>query len=242
MAINKATLAKEVDGVIEYIYPKTSGDIVVYDDTHSVSAMISSLTTNKLDKEDGKGLSTNDFTNELYSKLNSIEAGATSNVVDSALSSTSTNAVQNRVVYERINSLTENINNISDEVNQTVESVNGRLDNISEEIAGDLGDLGDNISEAVLNLNNNKEKKHTFVNYTLRASNWNNSVYSIENIYPGSEYLVSLIRGVLTEEQSEALSLANINGTALDSTVNQFVALGEVPVIDIPMILEIVEL
>ena len=31
---------------------------------------------NKVDKESGKGLSTNDFTNALESKLNGIEAGA----------------------------------------------------------------------------------------------------------------------------------------------------------------------
>lgn len=242
MAINKATLAKEVDGVIEYIYPKTSGDIVVYDDTHSVSAMISALVNNKIDKEDGKGLSTNDFTNELYSKLNSIESGANNVVVDTALSSTSTNAIQNKVVYERVTALTNTVSTNRQEFDDSIEMLNNRVDNISEELAGDLGDLGNNINEAIININNNKEKKHSFVNYTLRASNWNNSIYSIENIYPSSRYMVSLIRGVLTEEQSEALGLANINGTALDATVNQFVALGQVPVIDIPMILEIVEL
>ena len=73
MAINKATLAKEIDGVIEYIYPKTSGDIVVYDDTRSVSAMISMLVNNKVDKEDGKGLSSNDFTTALKNRLEGLQ-------------------------------------------------------------------------------------------------------------------------------------------------------------------------
>lgn len=49
-------------------------------------------------KEDGKGLSTNDFTNELKTKLDGIEAGANKTVVDESLSTESTNPVQNKVV------------------------------------------------------------------------------------------------------------------------------------------------
>lgn len=78
----------------------------------------------KVDKETGKGLSQNDFTDALLTKLNGIQAGAEVNVqadwnvtdtssdayiknkptippgvtVDSALSSTSTNPVQNKVI------------------------------------------------------------------------------------------------------------------------------------------------
>ena len=36
MAINYATLAKEIDGVIEYIYPKTVADLVEFNPTQSV--------------------------------------------------------------------------------------------------------------------------------------------------------------------------------------------------------------
>ena len=49
-------------------------------------------------KVDGKGLSTNDFTNELLNKLNGVEAGANKTIVDSALSETSTNPVENKAV------------------------------------------------------------------------------------------------------------------------------------------------
>lgn len=49
-------------------------------------------------KEEGKGLSTNDFTNELKTKLDGVEAGANKTVVDEALSTESTNPVQNKVV------------------------------------------------------------------------------------------------------------------------------------------------
>ncbi|MCC8111668.1 MAG: hypothetical protein LIO74_08790 [Ruminococcus sp.] len=50
-------------------------------------------------QEDGMGLSSNDFTDAEKEKLASIEEGATAITVDSALSSTSTNPVENQAVY-----------------------------------------------------------------------------------------------------------------------------------------------
>lgn len=50
-------------------------------------------------KVDGKGLSTNDFTNELKTKLEGIEAGAKNITVDEALSADSVNPVQNKAVH-----------------------------------------------------------------------------------------------------------------------------------------------
>ena len=43
MAINKATLAKEVDGKIEYIYPKTTADLVEYTAEQTVEQKIQSI-------------------------------------------------------------------------------------------------------------------------------------------------------------------------------------------------------
>ena len=60
---------------------------------------------NKVDKVDGQGLSTNDYTTTEKNKLSGIESGANKTVVDTALSSTSTNPVQNKVVNTAINSL-----------------------------------------------------------------------------------------------------------------------------------------
>ncbi len=53
---------------------------------------------NKVDKVEGKGLSTNDFTADYKTKLDGIASGATKTTIDSALSSTSTNPVQNKVI------------------------------------------------------------------------------------------------------------------------------------------------
>ena len=55
---------------------------------------------NKVDKENGKGLSANDFTTELKDKLDGVEAGANKTVVDETLSPTSKNPVENRIIFE----------------------------------------------------------------------------------------------------------------------------------------------
>lgn len=46
MAINKGTIAKEINGVVEYVYPKTSADVVEYSSTQSVKNKLDSLGTN----------------------------------------------------------------------------------------------------------------------------------------------------------------------------------------------------
>lgn len=71
----------------------------------SVSSQISTAIENKIDKVDGKGLSTNDYTTDEKNKLAGIEAGANKTVVDTALSSTSTNPVQNKAIDSAISNL-----------------------------------------------------------------------------------------------------------------------------------------
>lgn len=101
------------------------GEIIIYDkdSTHSYervkvgdgSTVVSSLPfidDNKVDKVAGKGLSTNDYTTTEKNKLTGIADGANKTVVDTALSSTSINPVQNKVV-------TAIIDNLSDMVGDT---------------------------------------------------------------------------------------------------------------------------
>lgn len=71
---------------------------------HLWAKIVSRLGT-KVDKVDGKGLSTNDYTTAEKNKLAGIATGATKVTVDSALSSSSTNPVQNKIVNTEINSL-----------------------------------------------------------------------------------------------------------------------------------------
>lgn len=94
------------------------GEIIVYDidSTHTYErfkigdgkTLVSALpfsNDNKVDKVSGKGLSTNDYTTAEKNKLAGIETGANKTVVDSALSSSSTNPVQNKVVNTAISNL-----------------------------------------------------------------------------------------------------------------------------------------
>ena len=63
------------------------------------AAAISVLSSGKVDKVSGKDLSTNDFTDALKSKLEGIAEGATAITVDTSLSDSSSNPVQNQVIY-----------------------------------------------------------------------------------------------------------------------------------------------
>lgn len=71
----------------------------------SVEDQISVAVANKVDKISGKGLSTNDYTTTEKNKLAGIATGATKVTVDTALSASSTNPVQNKAVNTAIESL-----------------------------------------------------------------------------------------------------------------------------------------
>lgn len=73
--------------------------------TSSIESTISNIDEAKVDKVSGKGLSTNDYTTDEKNKLAGIATGATKVIVDSALSSTSTNAIQNKVVANMKNEI-----------------------------------------------------------------------------------------------------------------------------------------
>lgn len=67
-----------------------------------VEEIKNTLLPNKVDKVSGKGLSTNDFTTALKNKLDGIATGATKVTVDSALSTTSSNPVQNKIITDAL--------------------------------------------------------------------------------------------------------------------------------------------
>lgn len=71
---------------------------IAHQDIRDTISSLTSLVTNKVDKEDGKVLSSNDYTAAEKTKLAGIAAGATKVAVDSSLSSTSTNPVQNKII------------------------------------------------------------------------------------------------------------------------------------------------
>lgn len=71
--------------------------------------VINTALGNKVDKISGKGLSSNDFTTDYKNKLDGIEEGATAITVDTTLSSTSTNPVQNKVINTALDNKVDKI-------------------------------------------------------------------------------------------------------------------------------------
>lgn len=84
---------------------------------------------NKVDKVEGKQLSTEDYTTAEKTKLAGIAEGATRVIVDSELSDTSTNPVQNKVIKAQLSSITNSLN----EQSGAIQSINGEITNIKND-------------------------------------------------------------------------------------------------------------
>lgn len=96
-------------------------------------AKIVSKLSGKVDKVDGKGLSTNDYTTAEKDKLAGIATGANKTVVDSALSSTSTNPVQNKAVNTAITNLNNLVGDtkVSTQISNAITNQKGVADGIA---------------------------------------------------------------------------------------------------------------
>lgn len=92
---------------------------------------LSDALSGKVDKVSGKVLSTNDFTDALCGKLIGIEAGATKVTVDGALSSTSTNPVQNQVINTALNTKVDKVNGKGLSTNDFTNDYKNKLDGIA---------------------------------------------------------------------------------------------------------------
>jgi hypothetical protein len=108
--------------------PVQSGAVYkIIKDNEEVTAgalnVLNSSIGNKVNKETGKVLSSNDYTTAEKTKLSGIAEGANKTVIDSELSATSTNPVQSKVLYKTIKD--------NEEVTAgALYSLNERLDNI----------------------------------------------------------------------------------------------------------------
>lgn len=78
--------------------------------------MLDSNLNYKVDKVTGKGLSTNDYTTAEKTKLAGIETGANKTVVDTALSNSSTNPVQNKVINAQFQTISEAIQDVEQSI------------------------------------------------------------------------------------------------------------------------------
>ena len=81
------------------------------------------LLNNKVDKVSGKGLSTNDYTTADKNKLSGIATGANKTVVDSDISTTSTNPVQSKAVGLKFQGVDSEISGINSVLNSTADEI-----------------------------------------------------------------------------------------------------------------------
>ena len=104
--LNAVVHIKDENGNVNNIFPATKiANVEGLQSALNAKANASDVTSGlagKVDKVSGKGLSTNDYTTAEKNKLAGIEAQANKTVVDSALSSSSTNPVQNNVINTAI--------------------------------------------------------------------------------------------------------------------------------------------
>lgn len=107
-------LAADPKGNVIKYYAGGSKWLPLNDDTdNDQSAKIAALESGKVDKVEGKGLSSNDFTNAYKTKLDSIAAQANKTIVDNSLTSTSTTnalaAAQGKALKDLIDALTARV-------------------------------------------------------------------------------------------------------------------------------------
>ena len=92
--------------------------------------------------------------------------------------------------------------------------------------------------QASLNAVADKSNKPTFSQYTILTSGWSGGVYSFESAFPSATYDIEIeLDSTATEPQVEAWSSAK--PTAVFGT-NTMKALGDVPTVDIPVIVKAV--
>lgn len=87
---------------------------------------------NKVDKVTGKGLSTNDYTTAEKTKLSGIEEGANKTTIDTSLSSSSTNPVQNKVINTALGNKVDKVSGKGLSTNDFTNAYKTKLDGIQE--------------------------------------------------------------------------------------------------------------
>ena len=98
----------------------------------------------KVDKVNGKGLSTNDYTTEEKTKLAGIATGANKTTVDTALNSTSTNPVQNKVINTALGNKVDKVTGKGLSTNDYTTEEKNKLEGLKKLLAGTGINISDN--------------------------------------------------------------------------------------------------
>lgn len=154
----------------------------------------------KVDKVNGKGLSTNDYTTAEKEKLAGIETGATKTVIDTALSSTSTNPVQNKAVYTKFTSVQSDI----DSKVPSSRTINGKA--LTSNITLSASDVGALPNTTVI----------PSINGLATETYVNNKVAGLVDSAPATLDTLNELAAALGDDPNFATTVANQIGTKVD--------------------------
>ena len=185
---------------------------------------------------------------EIYS-FNALE-----NLVNNTVAKINADYAAVETKYNEVNSKYEETNGKYIEAVASVEESASKLETAiaqaeqakkdSDSAAKNYNDASEIISEFVENNNEvlttvqNKANKPTVIEATLLASGWSDNTYSFESEYPGTTYDIEIaLNSTATIEQAEAFSFANIVGCVASNIVTAF---GDVPTVDLPIVIKAV--
>ena len=136
----------------------------------------------------------------------------------------------------------------TDEEIYSFKALENKLDNViadiqknNEEFIEELSDLMVTLTEVESELGidmPSKENKAVITSGTMVATEWSENTYSFESTYPVARYNIEIaLDSTATEEQFNAFNSAQIVGSATTNIVKAF---GDVPTVDIPIIIKAV--
>lgn len=149
------------------------------------------------------------------------------------------NALENLVrnAEANYNEAISKINEYSDKLNTAAETVEQAKEDY-ESARKAYDDATATMDKDVLATIQNKANKPSVVEATLSASGWNGNTYSFENDYPIAIYDIEIaLNSTATVAQAEAFNSAQLVGSV---TTNVVTAFGDIPTVDIPIIIKAV--
>lgn len=208
---------------------------VNYDNLETAKEMIKVALEKKVDKEDGKGLSTNDYTNEEKIKLAGIEEEANKTIVDSELSLESTNPVENKIVKEALDTkadkiaVEEALETKADKI-AVEEALNTKADKIAVEEALETKADKQEVAEALDTKVDKETGKGLSTNDFTNEEKEKLSKLDIKS----NENIIEVIKqnGEVLEIQDKSVNIVTITEDTIDNKIEEAVKNVEVDLTD----------